>query len=91
MGDLAQLITALAALVTSIGGATAAVIVAIRSGNRQAQVAAKRSSDIAAGEHPGRLAALGHLDADEASAVFDLLKNIPGAMPDTDGPGGKDD
>lgn len=87
MGDLAQLITAIAALVTSIGGATAAVLVATRSGNRQAKVAARRSSDIAS--HSSRLAGLAHLDADEAQAVFELLKDIPGAFPES--PGGKDD
>jgi hypothetical protein len=44
MGDVATLITAIAALVTAIGGATAAVILALRSGGRQRVAAAEEAA-----------------------------------------------
>lgn len=54
MGELAQLITALAALVTAFGGAFAAIILAIRASGRQRVAAAEEATRLSrppAGRH----------------------------------------
>lgn len=84
MTDITQLITAIAALVTAIGGAAAAIIVAIRSGNAQARVASSRSAGAAAvSEHQGdqqtTAAAFKSMEPSEMAAVLDLLGKIPGS------------
>jgi hypothetical protein len=88
MGDITQLITAIAALVTALGGASAAVIVAIRSGNTQAKVASSRGANMIQAAEGGQsgntedtVAVFRNMDPQEMAAVYDLLGKIPGAMP----------
>jgi hypothetical protein len=47
MGDVATLLSAIAAVITAIGGASAAIIVALRSGGRQRVAAAEEATRLA--------------------------------------------
>jgi hypothetical protein len=83
MSDISQLLTAVAALVTAMGSAVAAIIVAIRSGNRQAAVASSRAvemSDAAKSDAPktklGKV--VSGLDPQEAKEILEAIQHMPG-------------
>ena len=58
MGDLPTLITAIATLVTALGGAVGVVITAIRTGNKQAAAAAEKAAADVDDEQTRRIAEL---------------------------------
>lgn len=58
MNDLATLLTAVATLVTAVGGSIGVVVTAIRSGHRQARAAAEKAVDEADADRDRELAEL---------------------------------
>lgn len=53
MSEVAQLITAIAALITAIGGATATIILAVQGMHRQRRGAAEEAARLTAEHHEG--------------------------------------
>jgi hypothetical protein len=84
----ASLITAIAALVTAIGGASAAVIVAWRSSGRERMAAAEEAERLATGRRRGRHEADPEPEPDDnlTTTLREILDQLEGRRDEADEP-----
>jgi hypothetical protein len=76
MGDAAQLVLAIAALVSALGGATAGVVTAFRTRERTARAAAENAVQLATGRSPARHARTDRHPPDLVKELTDLLHEL---------------
>ena len=79
MGGWIELILAVASLITSLGGASAAVIVSIRSNARQSKKAAQRSNELTevmSGQVDEKNQGARTIDPRELARIVEIMKKM---------------